>query len=103
MLTQCSSLPTHSGLSLIPIGNPPKFDPPCTEHVLYVWCRPSSQLLVSLPLFFDSDDLARLDGLEASEANGHERNEVFQEDGFTTENNDCNFPMSEVLLIFKST
>ena len=51
---------------------------------------------------FDSDDLARLDGLEVSEANGHERNEVFQEDGFTTENNDRNFPMSEVLLVFKS-
>ena len=51
---------------------------------------------------FDSDDLARLDGLEVSEAHGHERNEVFQEDGFTTENNDRNFPMSEVLLVFKS-
>lgn len=51
---------------------------------------------------FDSDDLARLDGLEVSEANGHERNEVFQEDGFTTENNDRNFPMSEILLVFKS-
>src|SRR6266513_2394226 len=34
---------------------------------------------------FDSDDLAGLDGLEVSEASGHERNEVFQEDGFTTE------------------
>jgi hypothetical protein len=51
---------------------------------------------------FDSDDLAGLDGLEVSEASGHERNEVFQEDGFTTENNHRNLPMSEVLLAFKS-
>jgi hypothetical protein len=51
---------------------------------------------------FDSDDLARLDGLEVSEAHGHERNEIFQEDGFTTEKDDRNFPMSEVLLVFKS-
>jgi hypothetical protein len=51
---------------------------------------------------FDSDDLARLDGFEVSEASGHERNEVFQEDGLTTENNDRNLPMSEVLLVFKS-
>jgi hypothetical protein len=51
---------------------------------------------------FDSDDLARIDGFEVSEASGHERNEVFQEDGLTTENNDRNLPMSEVLLVFKS-
>ena len=51
---------------------------------------------------FDSDDLAGLDGLEVSEASGHERNEVFQEDGFTAENNHRNLPMSEVLLVFKS-
>jgi hypothetical protein len=51
---------------------------------------------------FDSDDLARLDGLEVSEANGHERNEVFEKDGFTTENHDHNFPMSKVMLVFKS-
>src|SRR5437773_12405505 len=29
----------------------PSTNPPCTEHVLYVWCRPPSQLLASLPLF----------------------------------------------------
>jgi hypothetical protein len=51
---------------------------------------------------FDSDDLATLDGFEVSEASGHERDEVFQEDGFTTENNDRNLPISEVLLVFKS-
>ncbi len=51
---------------------------------------------------FDSDDLATLDGFEVSEASGHERDAVFQEDGFTTENNDRNLPISEVLLVFKS-
>src|SRR5258708_271092 len=51
---------------------------------------------------FDSGDLARLDGFEVSETSGHEGNEVFQEDGLTTENNDRNLPMSEVLLVFKS-
>jgi hypothetical protein len=51
---------------------------------------------------FDSDDLARLDGLEVSETSGHEGNEASQEDGLTTENNDRNLPMSEVLLVFKS-
>ena len=51
---------------------------------------------------FDSDDLARLDGFEVSKTSGHEGNEVFQKDGRTTENNDRNLPMSEVLLVFKS-
>jgi len=51
---------------------------------------------------FDSNDLARLDGFEVSETSVHEGNEVFQEDGRTTENNDRNLPMSEVLLVFKS-
>ena len=37
-----------------------------------------------------------------SEASGHEGNEVFQKGGRTTENNDRNLPMSEVLLVFKS-
>jgi hypothetical protein len=72
--------------------------------VLYVWCQPPEAKLASrfTSAAFDSDDLVGLDGLEVSEASGHERNEVFQEDGFTTENNDGNFPMSEVLLVFKS-
>ena len=82
--------------------NPPKFEPPlhggCALRVVPT-AKSASRFTSAV---FDSDYLARLDGLEVSEANGHERNEVFQEDGFTTENNDRNFPMSEVLLVFKS-
>jgi hypothetical protein len=60
-------------------------------------CGPTAKLASRFTsAAFDSDDL------EVSEANGHERDEVFQEDGFTTENNDRNLPMSEVLLVFKS-
>ena len=77
--------------------NPPKVEPPlhggCALRV--VPTAKSASRFTSV--VFDSDDLARLDGLD-----GHERNEVFQEDGSTTENNDRNFPMSEVLLVFKS-
>jgi hypothetical protein len=72
------------------------------EHALYV-CLPIPKLASRFTCAaFDSDDLATLDGFEVSEASGHERDEVFQEDGFTTENNDRNLPISEVLLVFKS-
>ena len=74
----------------------------CTKHVLYVWCQPPKLASRFTSAAFDSDDLAGLDGLEVSEASGHERNEVFQEDRFTKENNHRNLPMSEVLLVFKS-
>lgn len=67
-------------------------------HVLYV-CLPIAKLASCFACAaFDFDDLARLDGFEVSEASGHERNEVFQKGGFTTENNDRNLPISEVLL-----
>jgi hypothetical protein len=70
--------------------------------VLYV-CLPIRKLASRFTCAaFDSDDLATLDGFEVSEASVHERDEVFQEDGFTTENNGRNLPISEVLLVFKS-
>ena len=76
--------------------------PSRTEHLLYV-CLPIAKLASRFTsAAFDSDDLARLDGFEVSETSGHEGNEVFQENGRTTENNDRNLPMSEVLLVFKS-
>src|SRR5437762_7494402 len=70
--------------------NPPKFETPlhgaCALRVV-----PTAKLVSRFTsAAFDSDDLAGLDGLEVSEASGHERNEVFQEDGFTTENDHRN-------------
>jgi hypothetical protein len=50
----------------------------------------------------DSDDLAGLNGFKVGEADRHKRDEAFQEDRLSAENDYRDVSMLQVLLVFKS-
>ena len=62
-----------------------------------------SPLPALLRLVTDSDYLTGLEGFQMLKACWNPQNEVFQKNRSPAENNDCDLPITQVLLVFKAT